>query len=181
MNQVPGLSREEWTKKLTEIGQKTSGQLCLIGSAACMFSGMDGRTSIDLDVWRPASRFDEQEFQNAVEESGLLYNPTGEITDKPYIQVVEPGICQTGDFAETQTMMQTGQLEVSRPPLENLIASKLLRCEPRDLEDISHLMTKFQPDTEKVRDAIESMPRQQREKALENLVYLEVLSPDNGI
>jgi len=181
MNQAIGLSREEWTKKLTEIGQKTPGQVCLIGSAACMFSGMEGRTSIDLDVWRPSSRFDEQEFQKAVEESGLLYNPTGEITDKPYIQVVEPGICQTGTFNETQTIMQTGHLEVSRPPIENLIASKLLRCEPRDLEDISHLIAKFQPDTEKVREAIESMPRQQKEKALENLVYLEVLSPDNEI
>jgi hypothetical protein len=32
-------------------------RLCLIGSAACLFGGMEGRTSRDLDIWKPASRY----------------------------------------------------------------------------------------------------------------------------
>lgn len=178
MKQPLGLGRAEWSEKLQQIGAQSSGQLCLIGSAACIFSGMESRTSIDLDVWRPASKFEEQKLQTAVESAGLLYNPTHEDLDRPYIQVIEPGICQTGNFQTPEVMMESGGLVVSRPPIANLIASKLLRCEPRDLEDIAYLLTKYQPDPEQVREAVHSMPRLQREKATENLVYLEILSPD---
>src|ERR1035441_673895 len=37
-------------------------RLCLIGSAACLFGGMDGRTSADLDIWKPASDYDRAEL-----------------------------------------------------------------------------------------------------------------------
>lgn len=177
MEQPPGLGKSEWTEKLSQIGAQSSAQLCLIGSAACIFSGMESRTSIDLDVWRPSSKFDEKSLQNAVESAGLLYNPTHEALDRPYIQVVEPGICQTGTFDKSETMMEAGSLTVTRPPIANLIASKLVRCEARDLEDIAYLLTKYQPDPDQIQQAVESMPRIPREKASENLVYLEILNP----
>lgn len=171
-----GLNREQWIEKLDAIGKKTKAKLCLIGSAACIFSGMRGRTSIDLDVWNPKSRFDYQEFRAAVEEAGLLLNPTDEIVEQPYIQIIEPGICQTGKFDETVKIMDTGGVEISRPPVENLIASKLLRCEQRDLEDIAHLSTTHNPERAGVEKAIRSMPAGAKNKALENMVYLDVIN-----
>ncbi len=40
-------------------------RLCLIDSATCLFGGMDGRTSRDLDIWKPASDYDRGELARA--------------------------------------------------------------------------------------------------------------------
>ena len=172
-----GLTRIEWEEKLNTIGKHTTAKLCLIGSAACIFSGMRGRTSIDLDVWKPKSQFDLPTFRAAVESAGLELNPTEEIVERPYIQIVEPGICQTGDFSTTEGLMQTGSLEITRPPIANIIASKLVRASAKDLEDIAHLITSFNPMVEEVEKAINTMPARAKTAARENLVYLDVLLP----
>lgn len=172
----PGLSAKEWEKILSKIGETVEGELCLIGSGACMFSGMT-RTSIDLDIWNPASDFDMAALRKAVEAQGLLFNPTDEIVDRPYIQVVEPGIVQTGKFKGTQKIARYGTLKVSRPPIENVIASKLVRSEKKDVEDIGHLASKFLVDNGKVQRAVQSMPDPQKTKAKGNLVFLDVINP----
>jgi hypothetical protein len=61
----PGLNKEQWLEKLTLIDQSLlrqggSAQLTMVGSAAGIFSGQPGRTSIDLDVWKPGSRYQFQ-------------------------------------------------------------------------------------------------------------------------
>ena len=68
-------------------------RLCLIGSAACLFGGMEGRTSGDLDVWKPASDFDRLEIEAAAVQAGLLFDPKSTLEpESPYIQLVEPGL-----------------------------------------------------------------------------------------
>ena len=99
-----GLGRDEWLEKLTLVDQSLQRQgatakLTLVGSAAGIFAGQPGRTSIDLDVWKPKSRYQFQALKKAVEDAGLLFDPKSTLEpDTPYIQLVEPGIAETGKF-----------------------------------------------------------------------------------
>jgi hypothetical protein len=150
-------------------------RLCLIGSAVCLFGGMDGRTSGDLDIWKPASDYDRLELKSAVEKAGLVFDPKSTLEpDTPYLQLVEPGLTQLGRF-EPILMERLGRLYLYRPPAENLVAAKLIRAAPKDLGDIRFLVSHYRPDLELIRQIIAGFERSAREKATENLVYLDVL------
>lgn len=176
-----GLSRDEWLERLTRIDQSllrqgATAQLTLVGSAAGIFAGQPGRTSIDLDVWKPKSRYQFQALKQAVEDAGLLFDPKSTLEpDTPYVQLVEPGIAETGEFETTETLEQFSALRLERPPIANLIAAKLLRAEPRDLEDIAFLLSRYRPARQGIEQAVNTMSRQAREKATENLVYLDTM------
>jgi hypothetical protein len=50
------LDGEAWSAVLADLSETLGKEgepllLCLIGSAACIFGGMEGRTSADLDIW----------------------------------------------------------------------------------------------------------------------------------
>ncbi len=178
----PTLNAEEWMRILEVVAAALPPhgapvKLCLIGSAACLFGGMDGRTSADLDVWRPQSDYDRAELRTAVEASGLIFDPKSTLDpEKPYLQIVEPGLTQIGAF-EPILVDRIGRLEIYRPPAENLIAAKLIRSEPKDLSDIRFLISLHRPDTARIRALIAAFPPGSRERAQENLVYLEVFTP----
>jgi hypothetical protein len=75
-----GLGRDEWLEKLTLVDQSlrrqgATARLTLVGSAAGILAGQPGRTSIDLDVWKPKSRYEFPALKKAVEEAGLLFDP----------------------------------------------------------------------------------------------------------
>ena len=59
--------------------------------------------------------------------------------------------------------------------MENLIAAKLIRAEPKDLGDIQFLVSRHRPDLQRVRRIIAKFNPRIRERASENLVYLGVL------
>jgi len=174
-----GLDREQWLVVLTQLARflDPSGppiRLCLIGSVACVFGGMAARTSRDIDVWKPASDYDFMELHEAVEAAGLAFDPKTTLDPaKPYVQLVEPGPTQVGTF-EPVLVEKIGRLEVYRPPIENLIASKLARGDARDVEDVIFLANKFQPSLAAVRSVAETFRNPGRRQALENLVYLEL-------
>ena len=174
------LDGEAWSAVLADLGQALGKKgspvrLCLIGSAACLFGGMDGRTSADLDIWKPASDFDRRELKTAAEKAGLLFDPKQTLEPgRPYLQLIEPGITQVGDF-EPVFIERIGRLQLYRPPVENLIAAKLIRAEPKDLGDIQFLVSRHHPDLRQVRKVIKQFSLPARERATENLVYLEVL------
>lgn len=175
-----GLTQKEWEEKLRKIaaGLKTPAKLTLMGAAPNILGGQPARTSIDLDVWKPTSQFDRDDLQAATEKAGLLFDPKSEADPhKPYIQIVEPGICQLGKFRPVE-METRGKLKVERPPAENLVAAKLTRAQNKDLEDIAWLMANHQPDRGTIKQIIKSFPRQQRETATENLVFLEIIAPE---
>ena len=177
----PGLNRDEWLEKLTLVDQNlrrqgAAARLTLVGSAAGILAGQPGRTSIDLDVWKPTSRYEFPALKKAVEEAGLLFDPKSTLEpDTPYLQVVEPGVAEMGRFETTEAVEQFGALRLERPPAANLIAAKLLRAEPRDLEDIAFLMARYRPARQDIEQAVNTMPRRPREKATENLVYLSAM------
>ena len=174
------LDGEAWSAVLADLagalGKEGSPlRLCLIGSAACLFGGMDGRTSADLDIWKPASDYDRLELKTAAEKIGLLFDPKQTLDpDRPYLQLIEPGLTQLGTF-EPVLIERMGRLHLFRPPVENLIAAKLLRAEPKDLGDIRFLLSRHRPDLQCIRVVIAEFNSQARERAIENLVYLDVL------
>ena len=178
----PGLNRDEWLAKLalisTNLGkQNAKANLVLIGGATGIFAGQPARTSIDIDVWKPRSTYQYAQLKQAVEDAGLLFDPKGVLEpDKPYVQMIEPGLCQTGKFEKTEPLENFGALTTERPPIANLIAGKLVRGEPRDIEDIAYLMATFRPDRASIEKAVKSMPFEAMDKARENLVYLDVIS-----
>jgi hypothetical protein len=174
------LDGEAWSAVLADLAHALGKEgaplrLCLIGSAACLFGGMDGRTSADLDIWKPASDYDRGELKAAAEKAGLLFDPKQTLEpDRPYLQLVEPGLTQLGAF-EPVFIERIGRLHLCRPPVENLVAAKLIRAEPKDLGDIQFLVSRHRPDLQRVREIIAKFNPQARERASENLVYLDVL------
>lgn len=176
------LDGEAWSAVLADLSQALGKEgsplrLCLIGSVACLFGGMEGRTSADLDIWKPASDYDRQELKLAAEKAGLLFDPKQTLEpDRPYLQLVEPGLTQLGEF-EPVFIERIGRLQLYRPPVENLVAAKLIRAEPKDLGDIQFLVSRHRPDLQRVRDIIAKFNQPARERATENLVYLDVLNP----
>ena len=180
MSRMLQLDGEAWSAVLADLAQALGKEgsplrLCLIGSAACLFGGMDGRTSADLDIWKPASDYDRQELKLASEKAGLLFDPKQALEpDRPYLQLVEPGLTQLGEF-EPVFLERIGRLQLYRPPVENLVAAKLIRAEPKDLGDIQFLVSRHRPDLQRVREIIAGFNPPARERATENLIYLEVL------
>ena len=178
----PTLNADEWMRVLEKLAAALPPQgppvkLCLIGSAACLFGGMDGRTSADLDVWRTHSDYDRAELRIAAEAAGIIFDPKSTLDPgRPYLQIVEPGLTQLGAF-EPVPVDRMGRLEISRPPVENLIAAKLIRAEPKDISDIRFLISLHRPDAARIRALVATFPPGSRERAEENLVYLEVLTP----
>ncbi|MEJ0089464.1 MAG: DUF6036 family nucleotidyltransferase [Limisphaerales bacterium] len=174
------LDGEAWSAVLADLAQALGPEgsivrLCLIGSAACLFGGMQGRTSADLDIWKPASDYDRQELKVAAEKAGLLFDPKQTLEpDRPYLQLVEPGLTQLGEF-EPVFIDRIGRLHLYRPPVENLVAAKLIRAEPKDLGDIQFLVSRHRPDLQRVRQIVAGFNSQASKRATENLVYLDVL------
>lgn len=175
------LNGKEWIEMLEKVSQQLSPsgppvRLCLIGSAACLLGGMDGRTSVDLDVWKPSSDYDRSELRQATEAAGLLFDPKSELEpEKPYLQIVEPGLTQLGAF-EPVFVDRFGRLEIYRPPIENIIAAKLIRAELKDISDIRFLISLHRPEVARIRELVATFPTEARVKATENLVYLDVFT-----
>jgi hypothetical protein len=178
--QAPSTDKDQWLLALENIAERLGKEgppvrLCLIGSAACIFAGMELRTTEGLDVWKPSSDFDLSELKAACEATGISFNPKGMLEpDRPYLQLVEAGIVQVGNFEPTH-LFRISRLIISRPPIENIIASKLIRADAKDIEEIQFLYHHFQPDPTLIRAVIASFPETKRELASENLVYLEIL------
>lgn len=151
-------------------------KICLIGSGACLLeAGMPGRVSHDLDIWSPSSEFDLGEFRRAVLDAGLLFDPRGALPpDRPYVQLVAPGPTQLGTF--TPVLWATfGRLQIYLPPWANWIAAKLVRGDPRDVEDAIYVAGNRNVSAKEVEACAAEFPEPARQQALENLIYLRIL------
>lgn len=182
------LNAREWEEVLGLVAQHLQHKthLTIIGSTVGILNGHQSRTTIDIDVWAEKSQFAINDLKQACYKAGVLFNPKGETEDIPYIQLVSSGIVQVGEYDKGAPLavycsdLHPDNLTLERPPIENLIASKLLRASPKDLEDIKFLIGSFDPDPKKVHAAIETFPQPQRSIAEENEIYLEVLRRDIG-
>ena len=115
------LDSAAWLNFLEKLGEALDKdgppvRLCLIGSAACLFGGMEGRTSQDLDIWRLHSEYDRTELKRAAEAAGLDFDPKGTLDpDRPYLQIVEQGPTELGDFAPVFVDRFDGSKSSGRP------------------------------------------------------------------
>jgi hypothetical protein len=178
---VDGYLKKQWEEALFLLASnlKQPAKLCVISSAPNIFAGQNDRGSVDLDTLLRASDFSMSDIRQACENAGIEVNPMGIVeSGKPYIQFVEEGMVQVGDFKTTYPIFQEGNLRIERPPIENLIASKLVRASEKDLQDIAFMLKRFAPDEGRIREIISAFPRKQREAASENLVYLNMLGQD---
>ena len=181
-NEQAGLTREAWVERLEAVGDHltragATADVVAFGSVPNVLAGQPERTTMDLDIWRPASVFRESDLRAAVEAAGLLYDPKDALEpERPYVQIVGPGIVQLGRF-EPVPVVRLGGLNFSQPPVENLVASKLCRANERDLADLAWICAQQWPDEAKVRRIIHGFPHQARQTATENLVYLQALAP----
>jgi len=180
---MAGLSKSEWKQKLCAISESLDGQgrhaqLMVIGSWPAIEDGMPGRTSLDLDVWVEGSDFIEPVLVRACADAGLLFNPTQPEEEldgqTPYLQLVEPGIVQVPD-RPPRSKVNLGALKILVPPPAALIASKLTRAAPKDLDDCLYLQHRHGVREAAIRDAIDAFSDAfAKQTAIENLVLLRV-------
>jgi hypothetical protein len=76
---------------------------------------------------------------------------------------------------------RVGRLMLYRPPVENLIASKLVRGDARDVEDVIFLANKYRPSPAAVRSIAETFHNPGRRQVLKNLVYLDLADSDGDV
>lgn len=156
-------------------------RLTLIGSAVNIEAGQDARFTMDIDVWQKTSNFDYADLKQACEQSGICFDPKEyEVPDGPYLQLISEGVVDIGGFTEKNRMMRTGNLVVEHPPIENLVASKLLRGYDRDYEDMAFLCSKADLSRAQIEAAIATLKPHHQETASENLTVLSILLGDES-
>jgi hypothetical protein len=177
----PGPQNNDWRAiqaALMRVGEhlQKPTRLVLIGSSVGMWYGQAGRMTEDVDVWSPKSKVDLADIAQACEKAGIHFDPKGYDVprDSLYLQMVTPGVVHVGKWKSEESMFRSGNLEVVHPPAENIIASKLVRSEPYDLDDIVYLMSRLDVSMEQVRDAVSTLAGSARERAEENIVLLEL-------
>ena len=172
-----GLNRVQWEEKLAVIGEHlrslgSTATLEIIGAWPVMEAGLEGRTSLVLDVWMPASDADRGALAKACVAASLDFNPTGE-TDRPYLQLVQPGINEMPEHVSVEAG-RWGALRIVTPPPAALAAMKLVRAEPKDIADVLFLCSRHGLGKKEVAHYVRKIrdPRK-RQTAEENLVYFE--------
>lgn len=150
-------------------------KLSVIGSTVGIMHGQAGRMTEDIDVWADGSDFDHQDLRSACEKAGVLFNPvTLDTPDRFYMQIVQEGITQLGDYdkSKEKTLLKIGKLLIVSPPIENIVASKLVRASQDDITDIVFLTAAFNIPMGAIESVIDTMPALQAEQARENIVLL---------
>jgi hypothetical protein len=173
------IDRDRLVEIFDELGQKLvkPATICVTGSMPGIILGQPGRQSQDIEVWYPHSRYDETQFRRACRELGLLYDPRSELDpDAIYIQIVRPGIVNLPKDFKIETIGEYGVLKVAMPDPALLSATKLVRGDPRDVEDVTWWIKERALGLAEIRAAVETLPDfSQREVAGENLILVELV------
>ncbi len=156
---------------------KKETQLCVYGSAVFILLDEAGRTSLDIDVAAPYSKADMSDLRNAVEKSGLKFNPGA---DEPgdHLEWIQAGrLCLPKPEASSQLVLWRGaKLTVITVSPAQLVASKLIRYDEIDQGDVLFLCRLMKIKLAEVKKAISQLPAPFRKDLLiqENLKNLEV-------
>jgi hypothetical protein len=161
-------------------GLSKPATLCLIGSSPGIVLGQPERQSLDIDVWRQRSNYDETELRRACDRLGLLFDPRDEMRpDAVYIQIIRPGMVRLPEDFDVEVLGQYGNLTVVMPAPALLSAAKLARGEPRDIEDVVWWVKERALSGDEVRDAAGRLPDpRQREKAADNMIFVDMIVGD---
>lgn len=163
---------------LARVGEhlQKPARLVLIGSSVGMWYGQPGRMTEDVDVWSPKSQVDLADIKQACQKAGIAFDPKGDDLSGVglYIQMVTPGVVHVGTWKTEENMFRSGMLEVVHPPAENIIACKLVRAEPHDIDDIIFLVRRLSVGMDRVRAAVATLSGTARDTAEENMIFLEL-------
>ncbi|MCL1888167.1 MAG: hypothetical protein FWF96_04785 [Kiritimatiellaeota bacterium] len=115
--------------------------LHVYGSAAVILLGADERTSLDIDVAGPYSTVDDAGFAEASAAAGLPVNPAPGFASNHLEWVGPLRLCLPPPTpgARSMVLWQGAKLRIQTSPVEDLVASKLIRYDTSDQADIQFL------------------------------------------
>ena len=150
--------------------------LYIYGGAAVAVLGSRIRTTMDIDVAEPYSRIDRAEFAAASAKAGLPVNPDADY-DSAFLELVGAfRLCVPEPTSEKPgIVVYSGRnLTVRTGSAADLIASKLVRYDEQDQQDIQFLLKTGAVTLEAVKESASRLPAAFREDALvrENLANL---------
>ncbi len=156
--------------------------LCLIGSTPAIATGQADRQTADLDVWLPGSTFDAGDLRRACRALGILYDPREELpAGAIYMQIIRPGIVRLPERFEREEIGRFDELTLVMPVPQLIVAAKLVRATPVDIEDVVWWMRHRRLGEDVVASAIASLPDAgDRETAAENLPLVRLVSGGDG-
>jgi len=170
-------------------GASTKQTLCVFGASAVLLYGSDTRQTQDVDVWRNASDINDRALARMAKGAQLDLNPTKLEVDKLYLQIVTDGVVQLPLFSKDRNLWAGGKpsetlwtgknLTIIAPPPAVVAAAKMVRAEPQDIEDVVFIMAKKGLKIPDIKAAIATFPGEVRERASENLVYLQLVLPSD--
>lgn len=151
--------------------------LYVYGGAAVALLGSGIRTTMDVDVAEPYSHFDRAAFVEASARAGLPVNP-GEDYEQAFLELVGAfRLCVPEPTASNAglELFKGKNLTVRTGSAADLIASKLVRYDEQDQQDIQFLLKAGAVAVAAVRESVSRLPTAFREDALvrENLDNLE--------
>jgi hypothetical protein len=93
----------------------------------------------------------------AVRSNGLLYDPRSELDpDAIYVQIVRPGIVNLPTDFKLEILGEYGALKVAMPDAALLSVAKLVRGDPRDIEDVTWWVKERALGFDAIRAAVEA-------------------------
>ena len=149
----------------------------MIGGSAIALLGAKIRTTADVDVALPYSKFDFADFVRASAAAGLPVNPAFGYQGA-YVELVKPlmlTVPQPKDESDVQELFRGANLIVRTGSGADLVASKLYRYSEQDQEDVQFLMLRGGVTLDAVRESVSRLPERFREDVMtvENLGNLE--------
>jgi hypothetical protein len=173
---MPSLNWAEIETKLIQLGETLEQPVTLvvIGAAVGMSAGQLGRMTAGIDILRSSSQLDFHALKKACASIGIDFDPKGDDEMKGlHLQIIDEGIAQIGIYEETIDLMTVGNLRVSRPPIENIIASKMVRANASDFEDAVFLLKKYAVEGQTIEAVMKTFKNKGAiEVALDNLYFL---------
>ena len=151
--------------------------LYVYGGAAVALLGAGIRTTMDVDVAEPYSHVDRATFAALSAQAGLPVNP-GEDYDAAFLELVGAfRLCVPEPTPEKPglVLFKGANLTVRTGSASDLIASKLVRYDEQDQQDIQFLLKASGVTLPAVNESVSRLPAAFREDALvrENLGNLE--------
>jgi len=135
--------------------------LCIYGSAPFILLDEEARASLDIDVARPYSKADWDDFRRAADEAGLKVDPE-ETYPGDHVELVSIArLCLPPPQAADELILWRGRkLTVVTVSPAQLVASKLIRYDEMDQADICYLCSAMKISFSDIQEAVAKLPRQ---------------------
>ena len=150
-------------------------ELYVFGGSAIGLLGLRVRTTIDVDIAAPYSRVNLEEFTRASAELGFPVNPGAEYQGT-FIEFVGPArLSLPVPNGDEQVLYRGLNLTVKTGSFADLVASKLVRYNTKDMQDVQFLMSEGRVRYEDVVTAVNRLSSVFRDDPLvrENLENLK--------